>query len=702
MSIKRKLMLIVGLALLMTALLSSIYIKRLVEETEHLNFLSTARAFFQQIQLTRSWVALQGGVFVEKKAGVETNPFLKKIKELKVDIMDTVGVEFTLRNPALVTRQISELAQKNAAFKFHITSLNLINPQNAPDAFETAALNSFETGVKERFEYIESPGGEISGFRYMAPLYVEKSCLACHDYQNYKEGQVRGGISVTLPAGGVITASLGALEPFIITWVITILTVILIIYLTFNHFVIAPLKFLAAGCEKVSAGDYSRSIKAPAGDEIGSLAEAFDKMRATAYDYMTGLEKKVEERTADLASEQKKADEARDLAEKASRAKSDFLAMMSHEIRTPLNAVTGFCELFDKKGLSEEQAETLGYIRSSGRFLSSMINDILDFSKIEAGKLDLENAPFTVSAVIEETVSILSAAALKKNLSLKCEVDGRLKYTVIGDCSRLMQVVLNLMNNAVKFTPEGSVRARVDILEETGNRVKLNFEVADDGPGIAADKLERIFKPFDQADSSTARIHGGTGLGLAIADNIVRLMGGERIFVESETGRGSRFYFTLGFEKGPETSEMNKPESAPAHGGGSDAEKTRTRRAYKILLAEDNPMNVKLVTKLLLRAGHELRTAGNGREAYEMACAEKFDAVLMDIQMPVLNGLDATRLIRAAGINIPIIAITAGAVDSEREAGLDAGMDDYMTKPLNVQRLEALIRELIEKKSPEQ
>lgn len=696
MTIKRKLILIAGLALLATAAASSFYIDGLIRKAEHLNYLSTARAFFQQIQLTRSWVALQGGVFIEKKPGVETNPFLKKIGGVKYDIADTAGVEYTLRNPALVTRQISELAETNAIFKFHITSLNLVNPLNAPDAFEAEALRSFEKGSRERFEYVGSPDGKVIKFRYMAPLFVEKSCLGCHLYQNYREGQVRGGISVTIPADGGLAAPAGTLKPFVTAWMIALLAVIVVIYFAFNHFVINPIKSLAMDCERVSAGDYSKSITAGSDDEIGSLAAAFEKMRATAFEYMTDLEKKVEERTEALVAEQKKTAAARDAAEKASRAKSDFLAMMSHEIRTPLNSVIGFSELFDRNGLTPSQLESLDYISSGAKFLSAMINDILDFSKIEAGRLELENAPFSVRGVVGETVKILLATASKKSVALQTDIDERLDCMVRGDGNRLTQILLNLAGNAVKFTRAGSVRIKVTLAEEMETRLKLAFEVKDDGPGIPPEKLERIFAPFNQSDPAVARVFGGTGLGLAISDRLARLMGAERIFVESFPGGGSRFYFTIDFEKcGREArTESGEPGGLagiePAKGG---------RGPYMILLAEDNPANVKLVKMLVERAGHRLVTAENGKIAYEMALADKFDAILMDVQMPVMDGMESARMIRAAGVKTPIIALTADAVTSEREAGLAAGMDEYMTKPLNMRRLEKLIYELIDKKS---
>jgi len=691
MQIKRKLILIIGASLLLIAALSSYYINAIINESDHLNFLSTARAFFQQIQLTRSWVAMQGGVFIEKKDGISTNPYLMKVKDLKYDIKDQTGTEYTLENPALVTRQISELAETSAMFKFHITSLKLINPDNAPDAFEKASLKLFEEGKKENHEYMFDKNGEAVNFRYMAPLFIEKSCLKCHEEQNYKIGEVRGGISVTIPADKTTVASANTLKPIIATWLVIILMIIMIIYYTFKYLIITPIDSLAEECERVSSGDYSNKITAAANDEIGKLAGAFEKMRATAYDYMSRLEKKVEERTAELLEAQKKATEAKNAAENASRAKSDFLAMMSHEIRTPLNAVIGFSDMLETTGLTADQAEMLGCVKNSGQFLAAIINDILDFSKIEAGKLELEKIDFSLQRLVDETLAIVNVSSVKKGIALSHSVDRRIDFHLKGDANRLKQILLNLLGNSVKFTAAGSVSLRAELVKETGQWAEIFFEVADEGAGITEEKIEKIFSPFNQADPSVTRIYGGTGLGLAISNNLVKLMGGERIFVKSKIGRGSKFYFTIGFDKGSAgAGDASAPETVFKPG--------ETKIRYKLLLAEDNLMNLKLASKLLTMYGHEVKTAENGQIAYEMACAEKFDAILMDIQMPVLDGFEASKLIRAAGIGIPIIALTASAIKSDLEESVKCGMDDYITKPINARNLEPLIAGIIEKK----
>ena len=387
--------------------------------------------------------------------------------------------------------------------------------------------------------------------------------------------------------------------------------------------------------------------------------------------------------------------QARDAAESANRAKSNFLANMSHEIRTPLAAIVGMVELMQQGAVSPEQRNQLQTLATAAESLLTLINDILDISKIEAGKLELEAVPFDLRLLVNDVVGVLGLPAQRKGLSLRVEVDGTLPAALVGDAGRLRQVLLNLVGNAIKFTSSGEVALRVEETRglEPGPLCPLRFTVRDTGVGIPDDKLDRIFKPFEQADESTSRMHGGTGLGLTISARLVERMGG-RLTVCSEVGRGTTFSFQIA---------LPVAESGAAEPGrfGSPATASRAPSAapaLHVLLAEDNPVNQQVLSLLLKKAGHRVTVADNGRKALEAVGQEKFDLILMDVQMPEMDGLRCTRLIRAhekaVGGHVPIVAVTANALQGERQRCLGAGMDEYLTKPVRGRDLYGLIDRL--------
>jgi PAS domain S-box-containing protein len=383
-----------------------------------------------------------------------------------------------------------------------------------------------------------------------------------------------------------------------------------------------------------------------------------------------------------VASRTVQLEEARERADIANRTKSAFLANMSHEIRTPMNAIVGLTHLLRRSKPTPEQADRLDKIAAATEHLLTIINDILDLSKIEAGKLALEQNELSLAAILDNARSMIAEQARLKGLALKVECAG-VPLWLWGDPTRLRQALLNFASNAVKFTEHGTITLRAGLLENRGDEVMIRFEVVDTGIGIAAEKLPNLFQPFVQADVSSTRVHGGTGLGLAITRRLAYLMGGDA-GVESEVGRGSTFWFTarLGRHHG-------LPSATPAANGGADdgaeAELRRHHAGARILMAEDNRVNREMAIELLEAAGLAADIAVNGHEAVAMAAAASYDLILMDVRMPLMNGLDATRAIRRqpGGATPPILALTANAFDEDRLACQEAGMNDFVAKPMD-------------------
>jgi PAS domain S-box-containing protein len=399
--------------------------------------------------------------------------------------------------------------------------------------------------------------------------------------------------------------------------------------------------------------------------------------------------KSMEEKLAEALQHEQELTRASQAAE---RAKRNFLAVMSHEIRTPMNSIIGFAEVLTTGKLPPEELEHIRTIKESGEALLRIINDILDYSRIESGRLQLEKIAFSPRETVESVVSMLSNLAAAKGIGLKGGCASDVPRQLVGDPGRLSQILVNLVGNAIKFTPSGSVDLRVEMAPEQGPVARIRFRVVDTGIGISPDKQESIFEPFTQADATISRSHGGTGLGLSISHLLVNLLGGT-LHVKSSPGRGSEFYFDIPF--GLRTSTERPSAPPPMRPDVSFARK----HPLNILVAEDDRVNARLTRLMLEKLGYSPTIVPDGRAAVDAACARPFDLILMDLHMPRMDGIEATLAVRSYEMQTSqthrtrIVAFTADVLPEERQSCMDAGMDDYLTKPLSLAKLCEALKE---------
>lgn len=499
--------------------------------------------------------------------------------------------------------------------------------------------------------------------------------------------ELKSSLQNSLILGSVLTLALIVVSALMATWIA-------------GH-ISKPIRGLTSHMKQVSEEqDYSLRMAKGASDEVGLLVDGFNSMLSNIEErdreldtYRHDLEALVAERTGELEISNRQLTSAKEVAERASESKSQFLANMSHEIRTPMNGVLGMADLLARTSLEERQRRYVSNIRLSGENLLTVINDILDFSKIEAGKFHLDKHDFNLRKIVEDQMGLFADGAHQKELTFSHSIADEIPSRVRGDSNRVRQILVNLVGNAIKFTDQGEIAVRLFQTDISGHTLRMRLEVSDTGIGIAAEDQPRLFNSFQQADNSPSRQYGGTGLGLSIVKQLANLMDGD-VGLISTPGKGSTFLVDFSLEiaadKDDEKAE-NQPPLYSTAGDGLSSSASQSSLNARILLAEDNEINQLVAVEHLETFGCSVHVATNGRQAVDACQNGQYDLILMDCQMPEMDGFQAVQLIRKyendTGRRTPIVALTAHALPEDRQKCLEAGMDDSLSKPFKAEQL---------------
>lgn len=599
-----------------------------------------AQAILNKDITFRRWGTGHGGVYVPVGENQQPIPFMSHVPGR--DVVTTDGEALTLVNPASMLRQMMDSYARDFGVRGRITGLKYLNPGNAPDPWETEQITNFTKDMNSPREVWKL--AEIDGqpfLRYLRAMHMEDGCQKCHGHLGYEIGEVRGATGINLPMKTYLQRyNTIRLDLLVTHFLIWLIVLSSIIWI---------------------------------GRKAARQAEI--------------LEQTVKERTSELEA-------SRDAAEYGLRSREQFIANMSHEIRTPMNAIMGYSEVVSHDPrLTDSSKKRVGIIYSSATSLLGMLNDILDFSKIDSGKLSLESTPFHLRNAVADLFSTSLYRLQEKGLEFSVQFADDLPMVVNGDPTRLRQVLSNLLDNAIKFTDKGSISLDVSMSDD---HESISFSLKDTGIGMNQDQLSRIFEPFIQADQSTTRRFGGTGLGTGISKELVELMGGE-LWVESIEGEGSTFHFTVKFSVASDADEFLYSDTDQID------ERYQSPRSFRVLLAEDLEANAELVILWLEDQGHSVVWAQNGREAIARFKEKEFDLVLMDIQMPFMDGLDASSAIRKyerdqiISFSTPIIALTASVMREDVDKCKSVGINTVISKPVNrnelLRSMESLVRE---------